>query len=143
VNTMEDAAPYDPSVDLSGQQQGRKILMIEDEQDLTHALVLHLQRSGYRVAASANGLSGLMVARDFRPDLVLLDLGLPRLHGFGLLRNLRQTRGLEDVPVIVMTGSADPQLETKAYELRVRYVIKKPFSLESLTAAIESCVAIT
>ena len=112
-----------------------RILVIEDDPVLQQALGLNLKREGYEVLGAADGLTGLQMARDAQPDLVILDLMLPRLDGLSVARGIRQAGA---TPIIILTardGEIDRivGLESGADD----YVIK-PFSFGELAARIRA-----
>jgi CheY-like chemotaxis protein len=81
-----------------------RLLLVEDEPGLAEVLTLHLRRAGFAVDVAGDGLSALGVLELVRPDVVLLDLTLPRLSGFRLLQLLRRDPATADVPVLVLTA---------------------------------------
>ena len=85
-----------------------RILIVEDCADTRSALVALLKRPEREVRAAPTGLAALDAANDFRPDVVLLDLGLPGLSGYEVARCLRQTPGLEGVVLVAVTGHGQP-----------------------------------
>ena len=112
-----------------------RILVIEDDPVLQQALGLNLKREGYEVLGAADGLSGLHMARETQPDLVILDLMLPKLDGLSVARGIRQAGA---TPIIILTardGEIDRivGLESGADD----YVIK-PFSFGELAARIRA-----
>ena len=82
----------------------KKILFIDDDEDLTSALARLLQGAGYQVRCAADGDEGLRLAAEERPDLVLLDYIMPIKDGFAVCQELRQLPGMADVPIIALTA---------------------------------------
>src|SRR4030095_10521445 len=80
------------------------VLLVEDEQTLSETLRYNLEREGYGVIVAGDGVQGLELARHERPDLVILDIMLPRLDGFSVCRILRQE---SDVPILMLTARQD------------------------------------
>jgi two-component system response regulator RpaA len=89
---------------MCAQTSGKKILFIDDDDDLAEALSVLLQSAGYRVCRAADGEEGLRMAREERPDLILLDLMMPVKSGFTTAQELRQSEALLDVPIIALTS---------------------------------------
>jgi CheY-like chemotaxis protein len=87
----------------------KRVLVIEDNLDAVHSMVLLLRDMGYEVEYALNGFAGIEAAWNFRPDFVLLDLGLPGLDGFEVCRQLRQELGLAYCRVIAITGYAEDE----------------------------------
>lgn len=141
--------PGEPSSD----GRVRTILVAEDNPD--HALLVRLAveraRSGLDVRVVGDGLevldylqgSGRYAPRDAHPfpDLVILDLSMPRLDGFGLLERLRGRPGLDGVPVVVLTSSASPEDESRALALGARSFHTKPADAEALGLQVRGIVA--
>lgn len=114
----------------------RSILVIEDDASITLALRLNLEAEGYSVCVAHDGESGLQQARARRPDLILLDLMLPRLNGFEVLKALRTER--PRVPAIVLSvRDAEPDI-VRGLELGAEDYVTKPFSLAELLARIKT-----
>jgi two-component system chemotaxis response regulator CheY len=104
------------------------ILVVEDNRDLRELLVMMLADEGYRFATAIDGIDGLGVAREERPDLILVDAGMPRLDGAGFCRAYREAGG--PAPVILVSAG-DPELIEKTVEAcgAVAY-IGKPFDVD-------------
>ncbi|NMB48650.1 response regulator [Candidatus Kuenenbacteria bacterium] len=85
----------------------KKVLIIEDEQTLVKALEQMLKEKGYKIAVAIDGEEGWEKINSFQPDLVLLDLILPKMDGFSVLNHMREQKLTEKIPVIVMTNLSD------------------------------------
>ena len=118
--------------------QGRKhrILVIEDEETVRKNLVRLLDLEGYRVDESANGADGVNTALSKKPDLVICDIGMPGLNGFGVLARLRAEPATAGIPFVFLTASADAQDESTGYKLGADEYVMKPFDTTILTALI-------
>jgi two-component system KDP operon response regulator KdpE len=115
------------------------ILIVDDHAGFRLRARALLEAEGFSVVGeAADGPSGLRAARSLRPDLLLLDLGLPDLDGLEVLRVLRE-RGVA-VPVIVITSRTDPRDRATALELGVREYLTKPFAWADVWAAVRRCV---
>ena len=112
------------------------VLLIEDNEDLNDSLAARLRASNFEVITALDGMSGFELIEDQEPDLVLLDIGLPRLNGFKLLHRLRMEPMLADTPIVVITGSPDPDLETKVMSWGVETVLYKPVSQRKVVRTI-------
>jgi CheY-like chemotaxis protein/DNA-binding CsgD family transcriptional regulator len=116
------------------------VLVIEDEQDLSHLVRVNLELAGYRVEAAYNGAEGLSKARQVAPALILLDVMMPVLDGWNVLRALKEDEQLRDVPVIMLTAlSEERDLIRGHLQGAVRYVTK-PFEMKQLLGAVESAL---
>src|SRR5689334_14773408 len=101
------------------------VLVIDDEREIATIARDYLTRAGYEVTIAADGRSGLEAARRLRPDLIVLDLGLPRLDGLEVARALRQT---SDVPIVMLTARVDESDRLRGFEVGADDYITKPFS---------------
>jgi len=95
----------------------KKILIIEDEKILRELLSAKLLREGYDVETAKDGAEGLRVTQEVRPDLVLLDIFMPKLSGFEVLEILRNDVQLRNIPVIVISNSGQPSELEQAKDL--------------------------
>ncbi len=111
------------------------ILLVEDDQTLSETLGYNLEREGYTVHAAADGVAGLDLARRERPDLVILDVMLPRLDGFSVCRTLRKE---SDVPIVMLTARQDEIDRIAGLELGADDYVAKPFSLGELLARVRA-----
>src|SRR5215211_4115316 len=111
------------------------ILLVEDEPTLSETLRYNLEREGYTVLSAADGVNGLELARREQPDLLILDIMLPRLDGFSVCRILRQE---SDVPIIMLTARQDEVDRIAGLELGADDYISKPFSLGELLARVRA-----
>jgi DNA-binding response OmpR family regulator len=113
---------------------GKRVLIVEDDQELRELLRTTLEGEGFTAEIATDGAEGLSRLRRGVPDLVLLDLVLPRVNGLEVLMALRSDPAARRVPVIVMTGT-----QTQASELRglgVVALLYKPFATDALLARI-------
>jgi CheY-like chemotaxis protein len=117
-------------------QEPRRILLVEDDFMLRSSLTEFLQHEGYRVESAANGVDALRrLERPPRPAVILLDIMLPYMDGLEFRAVQRATRGIADIPVIVITAvGVQPQV---AKELDLRRPFFKPLDLPQLLAAID------
>jgi DNA-binding response OmpR family regulator len=116
-----------------------KILVVEDDQDIRQLLQLQLTAAGYETAFAHDGVTALSKARKERPDLILLDLGLPAGGGFVVIERLRALPELEMLPVIVVTARGAEEGE-KAVALGARSYFPKPFDAGELVAEIRQAL---
>ena len=111
------------------------ILVIEDDPGIARIVTLYLERDGHRVTAAGDGLSGLRAARESNPDLIVLDLMLPRLDGMAVCRAIREE---SDVPIIMATARADEEDRLAGLDLGADDYIVKPFSPRELAARVRA-----
>jgi DNA-binding response OmpR family regulator len=116
----------------------KKILVIEDEDNVGKSIKTFLEQYDYRVSCLCDGISGLEPIREENPDLILTDLLLPRLHGFDICRQVKSDSQLRKTPVIVMTAvykNAIHKLEAK--RIGVEDFIEKPLNFSELLKKVE------
>ena len=111
----------------------RTVLVVEDERPLAETLRFNLQMEGYRVRTAEDGVEGLSMARALQPDLVLLDLMLPRLDGLDVLRGIREH---SQAPVLLLTARTSEADRVRGLDLGADDYITKPFSLAELKARV-------
>ena len=114
----------------------KTVLVIEDEKPIVDILVFHLKRSGYETAVAYDGQDGLQKALDGRPDLILLDVMLPKMDGFTVCRALRREDAL--TPVIMLTAREEEADKVLGLELGADDYITKPFSIKELLARVKA-----
>lgn len=113
------------------------IVLIEDEEVMVNLLVSKLEKAGYVVKTALDGVSGLDLVRTEKPDLVLLDMMLPRLNGFGILEKLNEEKILPELPIIIISNSGQPVEIDRALKLGVRdYLIKVNFDPNELITKV-------
>ncbi len=113
-----------------------RILVVDDEKDITALVAYHLARAGYRVSTAANGTEALKAARDERPDLIVLDLMLPGLSGYDVLAELRKREETRDVGVILLTARRDEPDRIRGLSLGADDYLTKPFSPTELALRV-------
>jgi two-component system alkaline phosphatase synthesis response regulator PhoP len=111
------------------------VLVVDDEPQIATIARDYLTRAGFTVVVAADGAGGLEMARQKHPDLVVLDLGLPRVDGFEVARALR--RG-SDVPIIMLTARVDETDRLRGFEVGADDYVTKPFSPRELVARVTS-----
>ncbi len=113
-----------------------KILIVDDDIDSLDLLDLLLQRTGYETMTAPNGETGLVSARQERPDLILLDIVLPDMDGYQVLEALRSSKETRDTPVILITGIFQKGEKTKAHRAGADAFLERPFSPQELFRSI-------
>jgi len=120
-----------------GERQSARILLIEDDADIAEMYRWRLQKDGYQVEWSEDGLKGLAAAFETLPDLVFLDIRLPQLDGIEVLRRLRAERRTRRIPVVVITNYDDPRIKYEARELgAMEYLIKSRVTPTAIATAV-------
>jgi two-component system, OmpR family, KDP operon response regulator KdpE len=114
-----------------------RVLVIEDERGLRHALEVNLRARDYEVTAVADGRAGLSAAADVRPEVVILDLGLPDLDGVEVIEGLR---GWSQVPIIVLTARSSEPDKVLALDAGADDYVTKPFGMDELLARVRAAL---
>ena len=117
------------------------VLLVEDEDQLRRVMKDLLEREGYRVVEARDGVAALEQVDRFAPDVMLLDLNLPGLDGYGVLSHLRSRPGTATLPVIVLTAKGDEDNEVQVLKLGADDFLTKPFRARALSARLETALA--
>jgi CheY-like chemotaxis protein len=113
-----------------------KILLVEDDNNLREIYEARLQAEGYTIVSAIDGEKALVIAKNEKPDLVISDVMMPRISGFEMLDILRNTDGLKDVKVIMLTALGQAEDKTRADALGAdRYLVKSQVTLEDIVKA--------
>lgn len=119
----------------------KTILLVEDEPILQKTLSAALRQEGYDVKNALDGELGLLAAKDIKPDLILLDLILPKMDGFEVLDALKADPVLSQIPVIVLTNLESPQDIEKAIEKGAKtYLVKANYELTEIIQKIKDTI---
>ncbi|MFZ5625414.1 MAG: response regulator [Gemmatimonadota bacterium] len=113
-----------------------RILVVDDEPDITALVAYHLAKSGYRVSTAANGPDALKAAREERPDVVVLDLMLPGVSGYDVLAEMRRREETRDVGVILLTARREEADRIRGLSLGADDYLTKPFSPAELALRV-------
>ena len=108
------------------------ILIVDDETEARQVLCAYLQRKGFITQEAGHGKEALAAIEAQRPDLLILDLLMPVMDGFEVLRFLKASQNYKDIPVIMLTIKSDPQHLRKGISLQADFYLPKPFKLDNL-----------
>jgi len=115
-----------------------KILMIDDDALVTEIIGTVLRNHGFRFESAADGFEGLEKARDLRPDLILLDISMPRMDGFQACRKLKEDPGNRRIPVVMLTASSERQSRIQALESGANDFLSKPVDSTELVVRVNN-----
>ncbi len=119
----------------------KKILFIEDESTLQKTFGDILGQGGYKMISALDGKTGLRLAVSEKPDLILLDLILPRMHGFEVLKKLKENPKTEEIPVIILTNLERMEDVDRAIELgATTYLVKTQYTIEEVMEKIKKAL---
>lgn len=108
-------------------EKKKKILLVEDETDMAYAVTLQLESSGYEVIPAADGKEGLEKARKEKPDLIILDIMLPKLDGYKVCRMLKFDEKYKHIPIILFTARAQESDKKMGQEVAADAYVTKLF----------------
>lgn len=106
----------------------RRVLVVEDHLDTVHSMAVMLKAMGHQVQFAINGFAAIDIARTFRPEWILLDIGLPDFNGDEIARQIRWEPGLENTRIIAITGRSDDEIRRKAISAGCEDVFVKPLN---------------
>ncbi len=106
----------------------QKVLVVEDDPDIIHLLQYHLEQEGYKVSVAQDGQKGLKQAQEEKPDLILLDLMLPKMSGLDVCRILKGEKGTNMIPIVMLTAKSEEVDRVVGFELGADDYVTKPFS---------------
>jgi DNA-binding response OmpR family regulator len=116
----------------------KKILIVDDEVDLVETVRFPLEMEGFNVLVSYNGEDALSQARKERPDLILLDLMLPKLDGYKVCRLLKFDERYKNIPILMLTAKTQEKDKALGMETGANEYITKPFDLEKLVEKVKA-----
>ena len=134
VSALTVASPADPS-------RGVSVLLVDDEDQLRRVMKDLLERDGYLVHEARDGVQALDQVDRVAPDIIVLDLNLPGLDGYGVLAKLRSRPTTADIPVIVLTAKGDEDNEVRVFELGANDFLTKPFRARALSARLDAVLS--
>lgn len=114
------------------------ILVIEDEEDVSDLIRYNLKKAQLRVLVAADGVEGLRIAGEERPDGIILDIMLPRLNGFEVTKKLRADARTATIPLLILSAKGESTSRIKGLELGADDYLSKPFSPRELVLRVES-----
>ena len=133
---LDDLTPH-----AKGKREHATVLLVEDEEPLRRVLRDLLEREGFTVLEAGDGVLALDEVDRGAPDIVVLDLNLPRLDGYGVLSHLRARPATSQLPVIVLTAKGDEDSEVRVFEYGASDFLTKPFRPRALSARINALLA--
>lgn len=115
----------------------KKILIVDDEKDIVETIKVRLEGNNYEVIAAYDGEEGLEKARTVNPDLIILDVMMPKVGGFRVCDDLKLDPKYKKIPIIILTAKTQEKDEEFGHEVGANAYITKPFESDELLAKIE------
>lgn len=115
---------------------GPKVLLVDDDQDLIRLVGAQLKPMGFQVVGAGDGVTAVMMAQRHKPDVIVLDIGLPGADGFKVMKRLRTLVPLSLTPIIILTGRALTPAEEQHLKSEAHTLLRKPVDMAALQAAI-------
>lgn len=115
----------------------KKILIIDDEAPFVETINVRLEFEGYEVLSAGDGQEGLEKAREIKPDLILLDVMMPKMDGYQVCRMLKFDDNFKDIPIIMLTARAQDTDRKTGKEVGANDYISKPFEMDELLEKIK------
>ncbi|HKK46350.1 MAG TPA: response regulator [Balneolaceae bacterium] len=125
---------------MSNNRGHHMILVVEDNMAIAKLITFKLKRSGYAFEHRTNGKDGLEAVKELNPDLVILDVMLPSMNGFEILRQLREDPETADTKVIMLTSKSRIEDMEKGFNLKVDDYMEKPFKPDELLMRIQKAL---
>ena len=119
----------------------KKILIVDDEKQLVSLVKLHMEMAGYEVLTASDGERALAIGREENPDLIILDLMLPKIDGWEVCKRLRAEQKISGIPVIMLTARTETEDKLKGFECGADDYVTKPFSPRELVARVKRVLA--
>ncbi len=118
-----------------------RILLAEDNIDIAASLAILLEACGHEVMVTHDGMQALQAAPGFRPDLCLLDIGLPGLHGYDLARRLRQLAATQNAILVAISGWSEPQDKSRSRDAGFDHHLAKPVEFGQIQNLLDNLSA--
>lgn len=117
------------------------IVIIEDQEFTERVIRAALRHRPFNIVTATDGEDGLHVVEELSPELVLLDISLPKMNGWEVLRRIRASERLADTPVVIITAQGRVEAETRSLELGGDELLTKPFLVRELRNAVDAALA--
>ena len=122
---------------MANMKKTHKILVIDDEPEITDIVETYFEGLGYKVEAANSGSAGIDKAREFKPNLVLLDIMMPEITGYEVCTELKTLDSMAGVPVVFLTGRDTREDSGRSFQAGGDMFVKKPFSCERLADIVK------
>ncbi len=122
------------------EKRSKRVLVVDDEPNIVMTVADRLELNGYEVITAGDGMEALEKARNEKPDLIILDLMLPKMDGYKVCRDLKNDLEYKHIPIIMFTAKTMAADEILGLEMGADEYVKKPFELEELVKMIRGYI---
>jgi two-component system, OmpR family, alkaline phosphatase synthesis response regulator PhoP len=120
----------------------KKILIIDDEEDIQKLLKIRLEQDSFTVITAGDGAIGAKIAEQEMPDLILMDIMMPNVDGYSCLKEIRNNQKTKNIPVIMLSGKEEEKVRDLFAFQKISGYVEKPFELDNLVAKIKEVLKI-
>jgi len=120
----------------------KKILIVDDEEDIQKLLKIRLEQEGFTIVIAGDGEKGIKVAELEMPDLIILDIMMPKIDGYSCLKEIRRTQKTKDIPILMMSGKEEEKVRDLFAFQKISGYLEKPFELDNLVAKAKEILKI-
>ncbi|MDY0058630.1 MAG: response regulator [Myxococcota bacterium] len=122
------------------EEERKLIAVVEDDDQVTSIIVRLLEKEDYLVKTAKDGMDGLRLLEEIRPDLLIVDVMMPRLDGFQFVRALRYIKENKNIPIIFLTARSDARSMIEGINLGAKFFLSKPFQVTDMMNKIKKCL---
>lgn len=126
------------SKEQSFTEQVHTILIVDDEEDIIELLQYNLEQEGFKTASASNGLDGIELARQIKPDLIILDIMMPGMDGIETCRRLRQDAYLRHTPILMLTARTEEEMQVQGLDVGADIYFSKPIAIPVLFSQVRA-----
>lgn len=119
-----------------------KLLVVDDDKEIINTLAPRLRREGYDVSVAFDGEEAIAKVKEHNPDIILLDLMLPKVNGFEVLKEIRQKYKDKWRPIIIISAKHELEAVKECYDLEADHYLTKPCSIENILRGIETMISL-
>ena len=123
--------------------EGKNILVIEDDPSVQTLVRKALGMYGFTVTVADDGLDGLMKLENFKPDLIIADMMMPRLDGMTFVKAIKARAETRSIPVIFLTAKSDPKSMIEGINVGARFYVTKPFQIDDLVGKVQKALKVS
>lgn len=120
----------------------KKILVVDDEEDMQKLLKMRFEQANFNVSVAGNGVEGIKKAEEEFPDLILLDIMMPKMDGYTCIKEIRKLPKIKNIPVLMLSGKEEEKVRDLFAFQKISGYIEKPFELDSVVTKVKEILKI-